>query len=145
MARDGLWWYTDPGVIAQKLSARSAKWGGELGGLVSASLDEATDYMRQAVMTRGVYRGEPTGGPRLKSGDMYSSISSRMESDGSMVRGQFGFINGAPYYTIYQEFGTRRTGWGQGIRPMMAFSDAQEHFVSDLTDRIDEYEWWSNF
>jgi hypothetical protein len=146
MARDGLYWYTDPGVIAQKFTARAASFGGELGGLVSISLDKATQQMRQSVMTRGVYRGVPTGGPRIDSGAMYSSINSKMlSSAGNKVSGQFGFINDAPFYTIYQEFGTRTTGWGQGIRPMMAFSDAQEYFVNDLSKSIQVHEWWSNF
>lgn len=159
MARDGLYWFKDPGIIGQKLTARASKFGAEVGALVSESLDEATEFMRDAVRTRGVYRGQPTGGGRIDTGAMYSSIDSEMTGDGGdKVSGNFGFINDAPDYTVFQEFGTRRTGWyaphrvdpegqrfGQGIVPMHAFSDAQEHLVNDLRKRLDVHEWWTNF
>jgi hypothetical protein len=151
MAREGLWWFTDPGVIGQKFSAFATDLPEELGNVVSEVLDDAAQTMRETVMTSGVKDGASTGGPRIRTGAMYSSIDSEMSSGrGGRVSGTFGFINDEPDYTVYQEFGTRggRAGssaGGGGIKPMLAFAKAQNEIRNELADRVSKINWWKNF
>lgn len=145
MPTDGLYWYTDPGVIGQRFSRHAGRLPNIIGGVVSEATDRAVDHMRNAVMTRGVERGVPTGGPRIQEGHMYNSIDGDVEIAKSRVRSNFGFINRPPNWTEYQERGTKRTGWGQGIMPMHAFATAQVEFVDALEDEFQSVNLWENF
>lgn len=147
MPQDGIYWYTDPSVIGQKFSAFASEIDDELGDILSKALDKATESMRQSVMTRGVYQGAPTGGPRIRTGAMYNAIDSDMNRNAKgRIAGSFGFKD-APFYTAFQEPGTRSTGWGQGIAPMHAFADAQVEFVDEIETLMANFggNIWENF
>lgn len=145
MAGDGLYWYTDPGVYGQKFTAHSKRMGPLAAGIVQRATKEAVDYMREAVMTRGVEWGQPTGGPRAKTFAMYDSIGSSVSSAGLKTKADWGFINNPPFYTKFQEPGTSRTGWGGPIAPMHAFADAQVKFVDAMEDEFQSVNLWENF
>jgi hypothetical protein len=150
MPADGIYWYTDPGVIAQKFSVFAKHLPAELGGIVSPILDEAATMMRGTVL----------GLDRIRTGLMYSSIGGRMESTaGGRIRGQFGYIEDAPYWTIFQEYGTRGRHGGMdrkvkpeelsgdtpgngGIAPMHAFVAASIMVEQQLHDRIIADDIW---
>jgi hypothetical protein len=141
MAKEGLYWFTDPKVIGQKFSAFAKDLPEELGSVVSESLDVAAETMRKVVIGKG----------RIRTGDMFNSIDAEMESiGGGRVRGNFGFIDDAPDYTIFQEYGTRggRAGssaGGTGIPAMLAFAKAQNDIRADLAERVSKINWWKNF
>jgi hypothetical protein len=150
MSKDGIYWYTDPGVIAQKFSVFSRHLPLTLGGITSEVLNEAAETMRSRVMGLG----------RIRTGDMFNSIGSDMQSTaGGRIRGHFGYINGEPYYTIFQEYGTRGRHGGMdrkvnpadlsgptpgngGIHAMHAFVDAAITLEIRLHDRIIETDIW---
>lgn len=150
MAREGFYWYTDPGVIAQKFSVFAKHLPGELGGIVSPVLDEAANMMRSTVL----------GLDRIRYGYMYNSIDAEMESvAGGRIRGRFGFIKDAPYYTIFQEYGTRGRHGGMdrkvnpedlsgptpgnsGIAPMHAFVSAALMVDQQLHEKIMVADIW---
>lgn len=152
MAAEGIYWYTDPGVIAQKFSVFAKHLPMELGGIVSEVLDEAAQEMRSTVI----------GLERIKSGDMFGSIGVKMESaGGGRIRGQFGYIEAAPFYTIFQEYGTRGRHGGmdrkvkpedlsgptpgnRGITPMHAFVGASVMVERQLHDRIIATDIWKD-
>lgn len=149
--REGLWWFRDPGVIAQKFSAFARNLPGELGNIVSDALDEAAEDMRRVVMTSGVKDHQNTGGPRIRTGDMYNSIDAKMMSgSGGRVSGEFGFIDDAPFYTVFQEQGTRGGRAGSsagesGIRAMLAFAQAQNNIRAELAEKVSNHNWWKGF
>lgn len=150
MPTDGIYWYTDPGVIAQKFSVFSRDLPGQLGGIVSPILDAAAEHMRGTVL----------GLNRIKSGEMLNSIGAEMESiSGGRIRGRYGFILAAPYWTIFQEYGTRGRHGGmdrkvnpddlsgptpgnRGIAPMHAFVAASVMVEQQLHDRIMAADIW---
>jgi hypothetical protein len=151
MSREGLWWYTDPGVIGQKFSAVAKSLPGEIGEAVSEAIDKAAQSMRQTVMTSGVKDHQRTGDGRIRTGAMFNSIDAEVEQGGGgRVRGNFGFIDDAPSYTQYQEYGTRggRAGsnaGGSGIMAMLAFAKAQNDIRNDLAESVSKIDWWKNF
>lgn len=150
MAQEGIYWYTDPGVIAQKFSVFAKHLPEELGGIVSPVLDMAAEHMRATVL----------GLDRIRYGYMFNSVGAEMESvAGGRIRGRFGFINNAPYYTIFQEYGTRGRHGGMdrkvnpedlsgptpgngGIAPMHAFVEASIMVEQQLHDRIIATDIW---
>jgi len=130
MASTGFYWYTDPGVIGQKFSVFAENLPFKLGTAVSAALDMAENDMRTRV----------SGLPRIRTGAMYNSIGSEMSAgSGGRVRGNFGFINDAPFYTKFQEYGTSR-----GIKAMHAFVDASMKLRTNLKSKIDAEDIWSD-
>lgn len=72
------------------------------------------DSIRETIQDGGVV---PTkkGGPRIKSGSMFASVSSRAYAGGGNGHATAGFLDGPPPHTIWQEGGTSR-----GIPPMVA-------------------------
>jgi hypothetical protein len=141
MASDGIYWYTDPEVIAQKFSAASATLGPLVGTAVSHVVDEAAEIMRQRVLTGGVFQRAYTGGPRIDTGAMFNSIDSHVTGTGSgRVRGDFGFTDSPPYWTIFQEDGTRT-----GILPLNALAMATEHVRRTVAEEISAVDIWRNF
>lgn len=152
MPGDGIYWYTDPGVIGQKFSVFAKHLPDELGGIVSPILDDAAKMMRETVLGLG----------RIRTGKMYSSISGRMEGTaGGRIRGHFGYIEEAPYWTIFQEYGTRgrhggmdrkvkpeelsgETPGNRGITPMHAFVAASIMVEQQLHDRIIAADIWKD-
>lgn len=127
---DGFYWYVDPDVIGQKFSVAAKEMNGILGGVVSEALDEAAQDMRERI----------AGLPRIRTGDMYNSIDARMTSRGERVSGNFGYIDGAPFYTVFQEYGTSR-----GITPARAFVDASLKLQATLRAKIDAADIWRGF
>jgi hypothetical protein len=152
MPQEGFYWYTDPGVIAQKFSVFSKTLPGKLGGVVSPVLDLGAEHMRGTVLGFG----------RIRTGIMYNSIGAEMTSTaGGRIRGNFGFIREAPFYTIFQEFGTRGRHGGLdrkakpeelsgdtpgngGIVPMHAFVAASVMVQQQLHDRIIAVDIWKD-
>lgn len=152
MPADGFYWFTDPKVIAQKFSVFSKDLPVELGAIVSPVLDEAANMMRGTVL----------GLDRIRTGMMYSSIGSDMFLNArGRVQGSFGYIEDAPYWTIFQEYGTRGRHGGMdrkvkpeelsgdtpgngGIAPMHAFVAASIMVETQLHDRIMAADIWKD-
>lgn len=130
MANDGFYWFTDPGIIGQKFSVFAEELPFKLGTAVHRAINIAEEDIRARVLSLG----------RIRTGDMFSSIGSSMTiTGGGRVAGNYGFINGAPFYTVFQEFGT-----SHGITAMHAFVDASVRLRTTLKEQIDVEDIWSN-
>lgn len=155
MPKDGIFWYTEPATVGQKFSAFSKRIPLEMGRVVSESLDEAAQVMRGRVMELG----------RIRTGDMFNSIGVRMvATKGGRIQGNFGFIDSPkPFYTIFQEYGTRGRHGGMdnkakeagfvprhtpgngGIHPMHAFVEATVGLRAKLQMRLSRIDFWRDF
>lgn len=136
MATDGLNFFNDgANDFIQRLSVGADQLDGAVGGVVSDVVNEAVEIMRQVVMSGGE-QATKKGGPRIDSGDMYNAIDGEVLVNGrGRIQANFGFINGAPEYTIYQERGTRT------IPPMLAYAQAQERVITELWNELDQGRW----
>lgn len=104
---DGLLWFVSPDEIAQRFSMAADDVDGNVAELATSAAEKGADAIRDVIIAGGE---KPTakGGPRIKSGDMLSSVDSNVKLNGrGRIQGAFGFINGAPDYTRYQDRGTR--------------------------------------
>lgn len=126
----GIYWFTDPGVIGQKMSARfdeivTPQYAAEMNVIAT----KAANIMRERVSTGGLNGkiGRIETGDMLESIDGHAAVNSR-----SRVQAEFGYINNAPEYTKYQEYGTATTGWGGGIEALDAMNAAMIFFEDSL-------------
>lgn len=141
MAKDGIYWFIDPEVIAQKFSAASAEMGPKIGGAVSHAVDAGIEIMRDRVRTGGVFQRQYTGGPRIDTGAMYNSIDAKVTGTSSgRISAQYGYINDPPYWTIFQEDGTRT-----GILPLNALTMATEYIRRNMAEEVSRVNIWSQF
>ena len=141
MAQDGIYWFIDPDVIAQKFSAAAASMGPKVGLAVSRTVDEAAEIMRTRILTGGQKNRVLTGGPRIRSGAMFNAVGSKMSlTSGGRAQGQYGYINDPPYWTIFQEDGTRN-----GIIPLHALQLASETARRNMAEQVSRVNIWSNF
>lgn len=133
---DGLLWFTDPGVIAQKLSVAADQLDKNVYDIVEEATFNAAERMDDIVMEGGV-NATKKGGPRVDSYAMVRSIDHTTSINGrGRVQGSFGFIKNAPEYTEFQEKGTRY------IPAMLAFAEAQVLAINELQNQFDSGKWF---
>ena len=107
MAQDGIYWFTDLNVIGQKMSVAASQIEDLVPEIVETVVTKGAQRMREIVLDGGM-NSTQKGGPRIESGAMISSIDGALTgSVGGRASGRFGFINGPPSWTEYQEKGTR--------------------------------------
>lgn len=81
-------------------------------------------------------RGARTSGPRgrVRTGEMYNAVSSKT----SPGKSNFGWINGAKPYYMYQEGGFTHVGSGQWIEGMYAITDSADSTFQEFKKRMDQ-------
>lgn len=135
-ASDGIRWFTGPGRFAQRLSIAESQLEGKAAEVVEKVVDRAADTMLQIIDNGGVNKTKK-GGPRIDSGDMQESVNSNAHLNArGRVQGEFGFIDGAPDYTVYQERGTRH------ISPMLAYATALDQAIAEFDELIETTDWF---
>lgn len=127
---DGIYWFTDPGVIAQKFSLAKDQLGDDADQIVDDVTERGAETMRQIVLIGGVKNKEPTGGPRARTWAMFDSIDAKAGTNArGRSQGEFGYIDRAPGWTPYQELGT-----SFGIIPLHALATAMNEVEWELQD-----------
>lgn len=147
MAASGFYWFVTPGRIAQKMSVAVEK---ELMPALEIEMRElgieAANIMRQRITTGGL------GGKvaRIETAAMLESVDSKTFINGrDRIQNEFGYIDNAPEYTKYQEYGTATTGWGKGIEALDAMNMGLTYYeqrVDDIVPKAAENMWegiWS--
>lgn len=137
MARPGLvWGGRTPDDLKAQVSALPDQLNATVERLVSQFLKEAVAEMKNSVETRGVKNGVATGGGRIVTRDMINSIDYVLSyTRAGRVFGQFGYVNNAPKYSLFQEYGTQGgQGNGRGIKEMLALTDAFRNFERKMQD-----------
>ena len=151
--RTGIYFFrgSDPAEFEQSLSLAEEALDGLAEEIVEKVLDDAVTRMQKIIADGGINKTQK-GGPRIDSGDMFSSVGSEMLiNKRGRVQASFGFINDAPLWTRFQERGTRAlgpmrnrgSGGGGGIAPMLAYATALEEAIVDFQNRVDSVEWSS--
>lgn len=132
---NGVTWFNSPNKLAAKFSMAAEEVTENVEDIVIDVLDKAQKRMVQIIDAGGI---NPTkkGGPRIISGDMRGAADADVSSSRGRVIGEFGFID-APFYTIFQERGTRR-----GIPPMLAFARAYEEAATTMQNELDSGKWF---
>lgn len=91
------------------------------------SLEEVAELTREHIRTRGIKKPG-----RIDTGAMLDSVDSEVTKDtADEFEGRAGYFD-APYYTAFQEPGTRL------IAPTYALTDAVEIVLPKLRKRIDD-------
>lgn len=86
---------------------------------------EGAELTEHHVRTRGIHKPG-----RIDTGAMVDSVGWSIDKDTSEeLETSFGF-KGAPFYTVFQEYGTR------AIAPMYALTDAADEIESKLSSSI---------
>lgn len=140
MASDGIFWFgnKDPLVYAKQFSAAAARLDVQVPAVVSRVVDRAAETMRARIRTGGVLNRQYTGGPRILTGAMYNSVDARMVVNRrGRAQGAYGYLNDPPYWTIFQEEGTR-----SGILPLHALTMAHEEAARTLATDISNINIW---
>lgn len=154
--RGGIFWFNGPNDFAQQLSIAEESLEGKAQAVVQELVDEAEDRMRQIIRDGGINKTKK-GGARILSTDMYSSVGSKVGlNKRGRVQAEFGFTDEAPFYTKFQERGTRgsgparmvqgpkvRGGGGSGISPMLAYATALGEAIESFQNKIDSVEWFA--
>jgi hypothetical protein len=144
MAAEGIAWF-DNGLIsfAQKLSVAEHEIDGHARDIVLDVAQRAAENMRYIVEEGGI-NSTQKGGGRINSGKMLDSIDGKIGgSRGGRVSAEFGFLDGPPDYTVYQELGTTRGGSSEGgIPSMLAFVTAQQQARVELQNQFQQYRKW---
>lgn len=131
---DGIYWFTDPDVVAQKFSLAKDQLGDDADDIVKQVAEEGAESMRDTVLTGGVKNKEPTGGPRARTWAMFESIDSEAGTNSrGRAQAQFGYVKNAPYWTKYQEGGT-----STGIIPLRALATAMDKVQGRLEEEAGE-------
>lgn len=152
MAQDGIYWFNNQWeTVAQKFSVASRILPEDLMRITGETLDRAATMMRETVW----------GEARIRTGAMYSSIDAKMTvSSRGRIGGHWGYIDRAPYWTVFQEYGTRgrhggldrhvnpehglvgETPGNAGIKPMHAFVNSAVMVEQELHDKISRIDFW---
>lgn len=138
MAESGLMWFQDSlNRTAQKFSNAAGDITDNVADITSDAVDKGQDTMRQIVQAGGINKTKK-GGPRILTGDMIDSIGGKVEINGrGRVQGEFGFIDGEPFYTIFQERG-RKDG---SLSSMLAFATAQQQVIEEMQASFEQGKW----
>jgi hypothetical protein len=139
--------------FSQQMSITADALEGKAEEVVAELAETAKKRMQEIIKDGGIY---PTkkGGARIESGDMYASVEGKVSVDsGNRVQGEFGFIDNAPFYTRFQERGTRSSGpmrnrgsdsdSGGGIAPMLAYATALGEAITEFQDKVDSVHWFA--
>lgn len=99
-------------------------------------LIEAVQEMSDYIASRGLRDGVPNGDGRIATGAMLRSVDYILGTLGnSRVQANFGYLNNAPKWAIWQEYGTiGGQGNGRGIQEMLALTDAFATFEIKMVD-----------
>lgn len=99
---------------------------------VKNAVSEGKDLTVHYIETRGTAKSGKAG--RIETGAMRDSVDSKIEKESATeIRARFGY-NDAPFYTVFQELGTRQ------IEAMQAIGDAWDivkaGLEKDLRDEV---------
>lgn len=115
--------------LADRVGKRhTATWSKQ----VTEAGEESINYM---VLSGGKNKTKK-GGPRILSGAMINSIGERQKlSDGyASITTGFGVGKRAPFWTIFQEEGTRPRTGNSGIPAMLAIPEAIQNMEAEIDD-----------
>lgn len=105
---------------------------------IRSVMDEAADYMRYNIMTRGTGWGEKPEA-RYETGKMVGQVESQTNvTERGNVNGRFGWLRDREDYFRYQEGGFIHNWTGNLVPGMYALADAQTWAVEELKERISE-------
>lgn len=90
--------------------------------------DEIVSKTKQYISTRGTAKSGKQG--RIETGAMLNSVKSKVEKDSPTEVEVHAGYDDAPFYTVYQERGTRQ------IEAMWALTDAAEEVLPKLAKDI---------
>lgn len=139
--KPGLVWGTTgtPSDLAVQVSTLADSLPFSAEEIVRFMLEEAVEEVRQAIETRGVNRGVPNRNGRIREREMLNSVTFEMSvTKAGRVQGRFGYLNNAPKWALWQEYGTQGgQGNGQGILAMLALTDAYRNFQIKMQNEFD--------
>ena len=160
MASGGLLWFGDSmNQFSQKVSHAidELEDGEQIKEIITEALEKGTERMEEIVLDGGMNKTKK-GGPRAESEAMFDSIDYTTSVNGrGRFQGEFGFLDGAPEYTKYQEYGTGSSGAGRaapgksgpseqasggGISAMLAFATANQEVITSLQNQLDSGQWF---
>lgn len=124
MSRPGLVWRgRKPEDVAVAFSAFEKELSGDaLESVVDDVLKGGADDMERKISVED----------RVLSGAMLGAVSWKTgRTSAGRVSGKFGYLNNAPYWTDYQEYGTKT-----GIKPLHALVDAQKKVETELENAL---------
>lgn len=82
-------------------------------------------------------------GGRVDTGEMRDQFGSNVEEGAGSVEGKFGWLEGTPFYFLFQEYGFRHWITGELIEGMQALREADEEawpfFVQEADKHIQEF------
>lgn len=97
---------------------------------LSEAMEAGENITKHNIETRGTEGTGKRG--RVETGKMRDSVGSEAKRTGlGRAEGRFGWLQKGPYYTPYQEEGTKN------IEPMYALSDAAEEVQQDYIRHMD--------
>jgi hypothetical protein len=132
-------WNVPPAAIGAAMDVSAEELPFLMGGALSFTLDGAQQAGKRAILTRGQRNGVITGS-RIDTGAMFNAMGAEMHgATAAGVSGEYGFTDGPPYWTIFQEFGTSR-----GIIPVGALVEASEYVRRNLPVRVSQVDVWRN-
>lgn len=138
--RPGIVWGSsgDPSNLTALVSALPSQIDGSVERLVRDFMREAVEEIQESIRTRGVRDGQPNGDGRVKTAAMLKSVTFRLTYNArGRVVGEFGYLQDAPRWALWQEYGTYGgQGNGQGILAMLALTDAYANFQRKLEDAM---------
>lgn len=140
--RSGIFWFTGPAEYAQRFSIAEEELEGKALEVVKEVVDRAQKRMEDIIISGGINK-TIKGGPRIRSGQMLDSVGGQpahMNRRGR-AQGEFGFTDNAPFWTRFQEDGTRARGNNRGIAPMLAYATALAEAEAFFQDKIDSTSW----
>jgi hypothetical protein len=96
-----------PGVMKQILLDEAALMAGELADFGAERMREYIKQRGTAFSAAAASAGVNRGPGRIRTGNMYNSVASRVESGGSKTLAAFGWLTNFEEYFQYQETGFR--------------------------------------
>lgn len=141
-ARSGIFWFGGPALYAQRFSVAAESLEGKAEEVVAEVVERAQDRMREIINSGGINK-TIKGGPRRLSDQMYNSVGGeQVKTNGrGRVQGEFGFTDNAPFWTLFQEDGTRARANNAGISKMLAYATALEEADVFFQDKIESTTW----
>lgn len=130
-------WSVSPERLIATIRGRVDRTRADIEDLVRGVVDDGADQMRRFILeavtdtgARRVASGRGSEAGRYETGTMYDAVDSRVETNGDVTAGEFGWIEEYLRYFGYQEDGT-------GTVPSMhalhdAWANASERFQSEI-------------
>jgi hypothetical protein len=115
------------------------------------TMEIAVDAGRNRIESSGTskqwsreWRGRTRSGPgRVETGEMRDQFDMAVSSSGQVVKGRFGWLEGTPYYFLFQEYGFKHWITNELIQGMFALDAAdqiaQGVFVGKLERAVKEF------